>query len=272
MARAAEGVSPIRLKLISCEILYRELCAVVARSPHQVDLEFVAKGLHDLPSGDMVKRLQDILDRVDETRYDAILLGYALCNNGLVGLRARTKPLIVPRAHDCITLFLGSAARYMEYFNANLGTYFKTTGWIERGETISGELKQASVMRKTGMDQSYEQLVAKYGEDNAKYIWETLGDMGRNYSQITFIEMGLEPDGSFEQRARDDAKARGWKFEKIQGDMGMIHRLVNGPWHDQEFLTVHPGCRIIASFDECILAAEKPSAPARKPKAAKRRA
>jgi len=248
---------PIRLKLISCEILYRELCATVARSPNYVDIEFVPKGLHDLPSGDMVKRLQDILDRVDETRYDAILLAYALCNNGLVGLRARTRPLIVPRAHDCITLFLGSAARYMEYFNANLGTYFKTTGWIERGETISGELKQASVMRKTGLDQSYEQLVAKYGEDNAKYLRETLGDIHHNYSQITFIEMGVEPDGSFEQRARDDAKARGWKFVKIQGDMGMIQRLVNGPWNGGEFLTVRPGERVVASFDERIIAAEK---------------
>jgi NADPH-dependent 2,4-dienoyl-CoA reductase/sulfur reductase-like enzyme len=57
------------------------------------------------------------------------------------------------------------------------------------------------------------------------FTLRTLGDMDRNYSQITFIEMGVEPDGSFEQRARDDAKARGWKFVKIQGDMGMIQRL-----------------------------------------------
>ena len=92
--------------------MYRELCAAVARSPNQVDLEFVPKGLHDLGCTGMVQRLQEALERVDETRYDAMLLGYALCNNGLVGLRARTKPLIIPRAHDCITLFLGSAARY----------------------------------------------------------------------------------------------------------------------------------------------------------------
>jgi hypothetical protein len=229
----------------------------VARSPNLVDIEFVAKGLHDMPSGDMVKRLQDTVDRVDEKQYDAILLGYALCNNGLVGLRARTKPLIVPRAHDCITLFLGNAARYTELFNANLGTYFKTTGWMERGETVSGELKQYSVQRKLGMDQSYEQLVEKYGEENAKYIWETLCDTVHNYSQIMFIEMGVEPDGAFEQRARDEAASRGWKFAKVAGDMGMIQRLVNGPWDAKEFLTVPPGQRVVASFDERIIAAEK---------------
>ena len=37
-----------RLKLIACEVLYREMCDAVARSPHQVDVEFLPKGLHDL--------------------------------------------------------------------------------------------------------------------------------------------------------------------------------------------------------------------------------
>ena len=228
----------------------------MARSPNQVDLEFIPKGLHDLGCVEMVKRLQEVLERVDESRYEAILLGYALCNNGLVGLHARTRPLIVPRAHDCITLFLGSAARYTEVFNNNLGTYFKTTGWMERGETISGELKQLTVQSKLGMDQSYEQLLAKYGEENAKYIWETMCDVHRNYTQFTFIEMGLEPDDSFERRVREDAAARGWKFLKIPGDMGLILRLVNGPWDDKEFLTVPPGHRVVASFDERIITTE----------------
>ena len=38
----------MRLKLIACKIFYRELCAVVARSIHQVDIEFLPKGLHDI--------------------------------------------------------------------------------------------------------------------------------------------------------------------------------------------------------------------------------
>lgn len=229
----------------------------MARSPNLVDLEFVPKGLHDLGCAEMVKRLQEALGRVDESRYEAVLLGYALCNNGLVGLCARTRPLIVPRAHDCITFFLGSAARYTQVFNDNLGTYFKTTGWMERGETLSGELKQLSLQRKLGMDQSYEQLLAKYGEENARYIWDTLCDTSRNYSQFTFIEMGLEPDDSFERRVREDAAARGWKFKKIPGDMGLILRLVNGPWDEKEFLTVPPGQRVVASFDEGIITTEK---------------
>ena len=37
----------MRLKLISCEVLYREMCAAISRAPHEVDVEFLPKGLHD---------------------------------------------------------------------------------------------------------------------------------------------------------------------------------------------------------------------------------
>src|SRR6056297_1852829 len=101
-------------KLISCEIFYREMCAAVARSPHRIDIEFLPKGLHDLPPGEMPARVQAAIDAVPAEEYDAILLGFALCNNGLAGITARECPLILPRAHDCITLFLGSRTRYRE--------------------------------------------------------------------------------------------------------------------------------------------------------------
>ncbi len=35
------------LKLIACEVFYREVCACVAASPHRVDIEFTPKGAHD---------------------------------------------------------------------------------------------------------------------------------------------------------------------------------------------------------------------------------
>ena len=126
-------IMPMRLKLIACEIMYRELCAAVARSVNLVDVEFLPKGLHDIGQAGMSSRLAEVLAGVDETRYEAILLGYGLCSNGLVGLAARSIPLVVPRAHDCITLFLGSKERYLEYFQGHPGVYFKTSGWIERG-------------------------------------------------------------------------------------------------------------------------------------------
>jgi len=66
-------------KLITCEIFYREMCAAVARAPHLVDIEFLPKGLHDIGSAKMSARLQEAVDTVDAERYQAVLLGYALC-------------------------------------------------------------------------------------------------------------------------------------------------------------------------------------------------
>ena len=68
----------MRLKLIACEILYREFCAAVARSANQVDLEFLPKGLHDVGQAGMSSRLVEVLGEIDESKYDAVLLGYAL--------------------------------------------------------------------------------------------------------------------------------------------------------------------------------------------------
>ena len=173
----------MRLRLISCEIFYREMCHVVARSPHTVDVEFLPKGLHDVSSEEMRARLQAALDRIDNSPYDAVLLGYGLCNNGIAGLRAPLRPLVVPRAHDCITLFLGSAARHAEYSQTHPGVFFETTGWLERGGA-DGELSQLALGKKLGFLQTYEELVARYGEDNARYLQQEFANIMRDRKSV----------------------------------------------------------------------------------------
>ena len=246
----------MRLKLIACEILYREFCAVVARSTNVVDVEFLPKGLHDMGQEEMSARLTEALGAVDESVYDAVLFGYGLCSNGLLGLTAGSIPLVIPKAHDCITLFLGSKERYLDYFQNNTGMYFKTSGWIERGENLQ-QLSPSSIPCATGMTMSYEELVAKYGEDNAKFLYEKLYDTTKNYGGYTFIEMGVEPDDRFEHHARQKAEQMGWRFEKLQGDMTLIHQLVEGDWPADRFLVVQPGYRVAASFDEQVIRTEK---------------
>jgi hypothetical protein len=242
----------MRLKLISCEVLYREMCCVISRSPHQVDVEFLPKGLHDLGSEAMRRKLQESVDHVDPAQFEAVLMGYALCGNGLAGLCARTLPVVIPRAHDCIGLLMGSRHQYQAYFDANPGVYFRSTGWLERG----GNLEQ--VFRdRGGVGHTLEELVSRYGEDDGRYLYEQFTGYKRTYKKLAFIETGLEPDASFEQRAREEAERKDWEFEKLAGSLTLFEKLVSGNWSDEEFLVVKPGWRVAPSYDQSVLRAEE---------------
>lgn len=234
----------MRLKVIACEILFRELSAAAARSVNQIDIEFLPKGLHDQGAITMRDRLQAAVDAVDESRYEAAALAYGLCGTGLSGLQARGRPVALPRAHDCITLFLGSKERYAEYFQSHPGVYFQTSGWIERGQEL----------RQSGLGYAYAELAAKHGEENAAYLWE---EITRHYRQFTYIEMGVEPDDRFERRTREQAAERGWEFEKVRGDLRLLQNLVDGRWSEAEFLVVPPGWRIVQRTDESVVGAER---------------
>ncbi len=237
-----------RLKLISCEVFFRELVALVAESPHVIDIEFLQKGLHDIGAVNMMGRIQAAVDAVDSGLYEGILMGYGLCNNGLAGLTARAIPIVLPRANDCISLFMGSSTRYLSYFQQNPGVYFMTTGWRERGEAAS-DLKQVSIPQQMGMNSTMEELIAKYGEDNAQFLYETLVENAQNYSQYTYIDMGHELDAGYIKETQQEADRRGWRFSCIPGNRELLARLINGPWNDDEFLTILPGQRVRPTYE-----------------------
>ena len=243
----------MRLNLIACEVMQRELCSAVARSRNQVDVKFLPKALHDLGAEAMRAELQRLIDDTDYTRYEAVLIGYALCGMGTVGLSARRLPLVVPRAHDCITLLMGSSEKYLQYFDSNKGVYFRSTGWLERGENFDPVTIEHT--QKMGIGANLEDLIERFGEDNGRYVYEQLRAYQTSYRQLTFIRTGLEPDGSFEDRARAEAKERGWQFDVVQGDLGMIKHLVDGDWNPHEFLIVQPGEHIEARYDGSIFGA-----------------
>ncbi len=247
----------MRIRCIACEVLYRELCFCAARSRNIVDLTFLSQGLHDLGPEKMSARIQGEIDATDAGRYDGIALGFALCNHGIAGLRAPADgpPVVVPRAHDCITLFFGSHAEYMDYFNTHPGTYFLTTGWQERDkdnlEDVGG-----GVMGQLGIDRTYQDYVEKYGEENAKYLMETLGDWTTHYKQMTHIDMGVTDESEVAADARRRAEEKGWSFETVPGNLRLLQMLLDADWPTAEFLRVEPKQTIRQTSDDRIVEAE----------------
>ena len=248
-------------KFIGCEIIYREACLLAARSPHRIDVEFLRKGLHDLQRADMTAKVQATIDAVDRTAgYEAILLGYARCNDGLAGIAARDIPLVIPRAHDCITFFFGSRAAYREYFDNHPGTYYMTSGWSERNNYDDANYArpaygQTGVMGKMGLAEPYEQMVAKYGQENADYILATLGDWRQHYSRMLYLEMGACEEKPFIEAARSEAAEHNWQFDLRPGRWTLLEKMFAGAW-DEDFVIVPPGRKIAALNDERVLTVE----------------
>jgi len=241
----------VKLKIIACDVLYREVCHAIAHSSHASDVTFVPFGLHDTPSV-LRERLQEETDRAGEGDFDAVLLAYALCSRGTADLVARRIPLVLPRAHDCITLLLGSRARYSEEFGAHPGTYYYSAGWLEHRK--DGEVRQGyiSETEESETDARFREYCEKYGEDNARYLMEQEAQWMAHYNRIAFIDIGLGDVESYRKTASGLAQDRGWQFAEIPGDRRLIDRLIAGDW-DDDFLVVQPGQRVVEAFDERIV-------------------
>ena len=80
--------------------------------------------------------------------------------------------------------------------------------------------------------------------------------MTRHYRRVAFIRMGVEPDASFEGRARELAEERGWEFEALDGDLGLLRRLVSADWDGEDFLVLQPGERVAATLGPEVLRRE----------------
>jgi hypothetical protein len=240
----------MRLQFIACKVIQREVYFCAARSKNIVDIVLMEQGLHDQPDK-LRTQVQKALDNtcdINGQPYDASLLGYGLCSNGVAGLSAKI-PIVVPRGHDCITLLLGSKDKYKEYFDSHRGVYWYSPGWIESG-------KQPSRERYEKLLKEYKE---KYGEDNARYLMEVEQKWIKEYNWATYIDWGLGNCDRYKEYTKRCAEFLGWNYDQLEGDPGLMQRLVDGQWNEKEFLVVKPGQKIAEDLtnDGIIRALEK---------------
>jgi len=186
----------MRLAVISCAIFTRMLCRAVTDCSNSCRLFFLEQGLHNTPAL-LREQIQLCIDEVqvhnysgsNAHRFDAIVLAYGLCSNGVCGVHARDIPLIIPRTDDCIGIFLGSQTRYLDYFHKIGGVYWFNRAWYE----------QAALPSKHQLDALFEQYRIQYGEDSAHYLIETELDSLRRYQNAVFIRDPFDCDDHGEQ-------------------------------------------------------------------------
>jgi hypothetical protein len=245
----------MKLKCICCDALARYAYYCAAKSPHLIDIELVSMGQHIKPK-ELNKTLQEKIDNVTGNHFDAILLCYGLCGQATAGLLTRDIPIVIPRAHDCITLCLGSKEAYKEQQRMCPGTIWYTKDYMERLEKATENPGMGATTASLYDEKAYEAMVKRMGKERADRIIASMSDMTKNYERIVFIEQGIIESKDEEEFASNEALNKGWRFEKIKGDTLLIKGLMDGEWPDADYLYLKPGQRIAAGFGDMIVKAE----------------
>ena len=249
----------MNLAVIACHVFNRELSLLNACSPNICRIFWLEQGLHDTPAV-LNRQIQNKLDEIEQYQrrtisekgphrlFDAVVLAYGLCSGGVVGIKAGSLPLVIPRCDDCIALFLGSQQRYLNEFFTRAGIYWYTPGWVESGATPSLQF----------YEQKHRHYAALYGADNATYLIEAENGWIEKYKHCIYIQSPGLDNTRYEQHARDCARLFGWQFESLLGDNRLLARLLTGGWEEAEFLVCPPGHIVEATFDQSKIRAVLP--------------
>ncbi len=242
----------MKLKVVACGVFEPEIVPLVEKSRNQIHLVLLDAGLHAEPA----KLRTQVQDHIDSAAaaYDAVVVVYGLCGRGTAGLVAREIPVVLPRVHDCVSLFLGSAGEYRRQFARHPGTFYITPGWYKH------KIDPAARVQRWHYDNVREhprfaELAARYGADNAAHILLFHDSWKGNYTRAAYLDTLGEQDTAAEQHARLMAEAFGWQFERIAGRTDLLYRMLEGEWNDEEVLVLQPGQRSTITGDERIFSA-----------------
>jgi hypothetical protein len=237
---------PPRIALLACSVFEREIALYGKASPHIAEARFFEMGLHDRPD-QLRATLQENLNALDgRTDIEAVVLAYGLCGRGTAGLQPVHHKLVIPRAHDCITVFIGSKEAFAEHQRRCPSCYYYTPGW-NRGRRVPGPERLAATRAE---------LAAKFDPEDVEFLIETERAQWALHDTVTYLELGTDDARAEADYARKCAGWLGWKFEYLRGDPALLKDLLWGRWDAERFQIVMPGMKLGHSPDESILRAE----------------
>lgn len=231
--------------LIACKVVEPEIAALGGDTAHFVRREFFEIGLHDRP-GELRATLAAAIARAEaDPAVQDIVLVYGLCGLALVDLAPKRCRLIVPRAHDCMTFFLGSKERYAACLAREPAAYWYAPGW-DRAGRLPGPDRDARLR---------EEFTQRYGPEAAADLLEAERETRAHYTTAIYTDLAQPGDEAHLAHAKNCAAALGWKFDHQPGDPSLLRDLLTGDWDSARFLIVEPGQRIAHSVDAAVIKA-----------------
>jgi hypothetical protein len=207
--------------IVACRIFEPEL-EKISKPDDGVKILYLDQGLHMTPHK-MAPAIQEQVDQ-DWSCFDEIVLGYGLCANGIVGVKAPEQGLYVPKSHDCIAFFMGSCEVYRKAIKKRPGTFYLTAGWIQD--------------RKDPLSYMQDRYVPRMGRKIAQ--WGMKEEL-KHYTHFVLIKTGAGDLNLLRRQALANAKFFGKKYEEISASSTMFNTMIKGPLCNSDYVFIPQG-------------------------------
>lgn len=235
-----------KIAVLACSVFEREIALHAADAKHIAQVRFFEMGLHDQPDR-LRSTLQASLDELDgRTDIEAVVLCYGLCGLGTVGLISLRHRIVIPRAHDCITVFMGSKEAYAEHQRRCATCFYYTPGWNRERRVPGPEALEA--LRAD--------LTARFDPDDVEFLLESTHEQWAMHDTATYVDLGTEDRETEAAYARKCADWLGWRFEHLRGDPALLRDLLWCNWDADRFQIFEPGAKLVHAADESIMRSE----------------
>ena len=226
--------------MIACSVFTRQITRISGTSTCAFDIDLTGNFLHENPKF-LRRALQTKINTASAALYEAVILGYGMCGGAATGLKAGRVPLVIPRVHDCISLFLGSHERYIREFHREPGTFWFIPEYLERRGG------RGSLLRRFGglgevveSEMNCHESSRKMGPGNEAFVRSEMTAWKKRYRRGVLIEMTASADEELVRKVAEESSRNGWEFSRMKGSPRLLEKLLNGPW-DEEFLVLAPG-------------------------------
>jgi len=188
-----------------------------------INVKVLDIALHADPNKLRARLLEEIA--AIENDYPEIILGYGLCGRALEGVKSNRSTLILPKVDDCVCALLGSRERRKELLRKDAGCYFMEQHWLDTELNIFADLLKG---------------LEKIPSEKRNRVVKM---MLKNYRTLALLDSG-DVSHETESRCIDYAQQYQMNLIRIKTDYGLLTRLINGPWSEEEFLVIPPGTPI----------------------------